>query len=216
MSTQDHASVAPNASVVNAPAANASAANYLSAPNYASAPIPGLRLSRQVGDPPPGCTLIGGIGLPWLRDLDFGTAWLDRAAALGGWPDNVRFEDLSYAAHRVMHRLEELQPGRVVLVGCMPRGDVPAGTVRRYAVADLGPLDLADVHERLTEAVGGIIDMDHTVAVCRWAKAFPPDTTVIEVEPEDREFGLGFSPAVELAVDQVMALVRRELGGGVG
>ena len=212
MSTQDHASIAPNASV----APNASAANYLSAPNYSSAPIPGVRLSRQAGDPPPGCTLIGGIGLPWLRDLDFGTAWLDRAAAQGGWPDNVRFEDFSYAAHRAMHRLEELQPARVVLVGCMPRGDVPAGTVRRYAVRDLAPLDPVEVHERLTEAVGGIIDMDHTVAVCRWWKAFPTDTTVIEVEPEDREFGLGFSPAVELAVDQVMALVRHELGGNVG
>ncbi len=187
----------------------------MSTPDYASAPIPGLRLSRQVGDPPPGCTLIGGIGLPWLRDLDFGTAWLDRASALGGWPENVRFEDLSYAAHRVMHRLEELLPGRLILVGCMPRGDSPAGTIRRYAVADLGPLDPLEVHERLTEAVGGIIDLDHTVAVCRWWNAFPNDTTIIEVEPEDRSFGLGFSPQVEDAVDKVMQLVRDELGGGV-
>ena len=184
--------------------------------DYASAPIPGIRLSRQPGDPPPGCTLIGGIGLPWLRDLDFGTTWLDRASVAGGWPESVHFEDLSYAAHRVMHRLEELRPSRVVLVGCMPRGDVPAGTVRRYAVADMAPLDLLDVHERLTEAVGGIIDMDHTVAVCRWSKAFPADTSVIEVEPEDRAFGLGFSPAVELAVDEVLALVRAQLAGTHG
>lgn len=179
--------------------------------DYSSAPIPGQRLTGQPGDPPPGGILIGGIGLPWLRDLDFGTTWLDRAIAAGGWPDDVHFEDLSYAAHRVMHRLEELQPSRVVLIGCMPRGDVPAGTVRSYAVADMPPLDPVDVHERLAEAVGGIIDMDHTVAVCRWWHTFPYDTTVIEVEPEDRAFGLGFSPAVEAAVDEVLALVRARL-----
>lgn len=180
---------------------------------YASAPIPGFQLSRQPCDPPPGCTLLGGIGLPWLRDLDFGTTWLDRASAEGDWPANIRFEDMSYAAHRVMHRLEELLPSRLVLVGCMPRGVDPAGTIRRYKIDDLPPLDLIDVQERLAEAVGGIIDLDHTIAVCRWAKVFPADTTVVEVEPEDKGFGLGFSPAVERAVDEVLLLVRRGLAG---
>ena len=88
---------------------------------------PGAQV-RPGGGAAPGCTLIGGIGLPWLRDLDFGTNWLARAAELE-WPDEVVLEDLSYAAHRVMHRLEELAPGRVVLLGCMPRGEDPAGTV---------------------------------------------------------------------------------------
>ncbi len=175
----------------------------------------GLReQSHQVADGsggfPHGCTLVGGIGLPWLRDLDFGSNWLAEASKLH-WPDHVILEDLSYAAHRVMHRLEELRPGRVVLLGCMPRGEDPAGTIRRYRLADTAPHDPAEVHERLTEAVGGIIDLEHTLAVCRYWGALPDDTVVIEVEPADSEFGWGFSPAVHAAVAEVLQIVREEV-----
>jgi hydrogenase maturation protease len=154
-------------------------------------------------------TLVGGIGLPWLRDLDFGTQFVRRVEHLD-WPEGVLVEDLSYAAHRVLHRLQELQPKKVVLVGAMPRETDPPGTVRRYAL-DLTPPDGEEVAERLGEAVGGIIDLDHTLAVVRYWRGFPADTVVIEVEPGDRSFGLGFSEAVESSVDQVMAMVREEL-----
>lgn len=160
----------------------------------------------------PGCTLVGGIGLPWLRDLDFGTNWLARAARLT-WPDGVLLEDLSYSAHRVMHRLQELQPSRVILLGCMPRRVDPAGTIRRYRVADTAMPDVEEVHDRLSESVGGIIDLDHTLAVCRHWDAFPADTIVIEVEPADTEFGWGFSEPVESAVARVLEIVRQEVGG---
>ena len=125
--------------------------------------------------------LVGGIGLPWLRDLDFGTQWVNRLAG-EQWGDDVLLEDLSYAAHRVMHRLQELTPDRVILVGAMPREVDPPGTIRRYQL-DLTVPPLDEVHDRLTEAVGGIIDLDHTLAVVRWAHAFPVDTVVIEIEP---------------------------------
>lgn len=170
---------------------------------------PGAQV-RSGGLVGPGCTLVGGIGLPWLRDLDFGTNWLARAASLP-WPDGVVLEDLSYGAHRVMHRLEELRPGRVVLIGCMPRGADPAGTVRRWSPAEAPPPDPAEVHERLAEAVGGIIDLDHTIAVCRHWEALPADTTVIEVEPAESHFGLGFSAPVTEAVDRVLDMVLDEV-----
>ena len=170
---------------------------------------PGAQV-RPGGEADPGCTLVGGIGLPWLRDLDFGTNWLARAADLP-WPDHVVLEDLSYAAHRVMHRLQELQPGRVVLLGCMPRGVDPAGTIRRYRLADSPQPDPDEVHERLTEAVGGIIDLDHTLAVCRHWEVLPPDTLVIEVEPAERDFGWGFSQPVEDAVGEVLVMVQEEV-----
>ncbi|MEO5839778.1 MAG: hydrogenase maturation protease [Acidimicrobiales bacterium] len=155
-------------------------------------------------------TLVGGIGLPWLRDLDFGTQFVRRVEDLE-WPDGVILEDLSYAGHRVLHRLQELRPDKVVLVGAFPRGRVP-GSVRRYDL-DLTPPDGDEVHERLTEAIGGVIDLDHTLAIVRYWNGFPADTVVIEVEPEDLSFGLGFTAAVEASVEVVLDLVRREVNG---
>ena len=35
---------------------------------------------------------------------------------------------------------------------------------------------------------------------------------MIEVEPEDRSFGLGFSDPVEQAMEEVLRLVREEVG----
>lgn len=157
-----------------------------------------------------GEVLVGGIGLPWLRDLDFGTKFIERVENLP-WPEGVLLEDLSYAAHRVLHRLQEIVPSKVVLVGAMPRDVDPPGTVRRYRL-DLTPPPPEEVHDRLSESVGGIIDLDHTLAVVRHWQALPVDTTVIEVEPEDRAFGLGFSDPVEQAVEEVLRLVREEVG----
>ena len=171
---------------------------------------PGAQVKPGRGEAPPGCTLVGGIGLPWLRDLDFGTNWLARAATLE-WPEGVVLEDLSYAAHRVMHRLQELQPGRVVLLGCMPRGTGPPGTIRRYPLSELPETEPTEVHERLGEAVGGIVDLDHTLSVCRHWNALPDDTVVIEVEPAESEFGWGFSQPVEDAVEEVLHMVRHEV-----
>ncbi len=143
--------------------------------------------------------LVGGVGLPWLRDLDYGTQFVRRVEA-ETWPEGVVVEDLSYSGHRVLHRMQEFRPHKVVLVGAMPRDVDPAGTVRRYKL-DLTPPDDDDVAERLAEAIGGVIDLDHTLAIVRWGKGFPADTVVIEVEPGDRSFGLGFSEEVEASVD---------------
>ena len=154
--------------------------------------------------------LVGGVGLPWLRDLDFGTQFIRRVADLE-WPPGVVVDDLSYAAHRVLHLLQELRPAKVILVGAMPRDVDPPGTIRRYKL-DLTPPPDQEVIDRLGEAVGGIIDLDHTLAVIRYWKALPEDTVVIEVEPGDRSFGLGFSNEVEAAVEPILAMVREELG----
>ena len=39
---------------------------------------------------------------------------------------------------------------------------------------------------------------------------------MIEVEPDDRSFGLGFSDPVEEAVEEVLRLVREEVGSPSG
>lgn len=155
--------------------------------------------------------LVGGIGLPWLRDLDFGTQFIRRVEDQP-WPPGVQVEDLSYSGHRVLDRLKELRPHKVILVGAMPRDVDPAGTIRRYQLDITPPPQDEALKERLAEAIGGIIDLDHTLEIVRWGKGFPADTVVIEVEPADRSFGLGFSDEVEASVDEVLALIREELG----
>jgi len=155
-------------------------------------------------------TLVGGVGLPWLRDLDFGTQFIKRVEGLE-WPDGVLVEDLSYSAHRVLHRLQELSLTKVILVGAMPREIDAPGTLRRYPL-DLTPPSDEEVADRLGEAVGGIIDLDHTLAVVRYYRGLPDDTVIIEIEPADKSFGLGFSEEIEARVDAVLAMVREELG----
>lgn len=154
--------------------------------------------------------LVGGIGLPWMRDLDFGTQFVRRVEGLD-WPAGVLVEDLSYAANRVLHLLQELRPPKVILIGAMPRDVDPPGTIRRYTL-DLTPPPDEEVQARLADAIGGTIDLDHTLAVARYWKGFPEDTVVIEVEPGDRNFGLGFTDEVEAAVSTVLAMVREEVG----
>ena len=172
----------------------------------------------RLGERPPTRVLVGGIGLPWLRDLDFGTQFLKRIDDIQ-WPEGVVVEDLSYSAHRVLHTLQDFVPDKVVLVGAMPRDVDPPGTIRRYQL-DLTPPGDEEVADRLGESVGGIIDLDHTLAVVRYWKGFPADTVVIEVEPGDRAFGLGFSDEVESVVDTVLAMIHEEVGlasdAGVG
>ncbi len=154
--------------------------------------------------------LIGGVGLPWRRDLDLGRLLMDQLAA-SEWPDGVAVEDLSYSAHRVMHTLEEIAPRKLVLVGGTSRGREP-GTVTRYPVDHAAPVDEEDVAARLGESVGGVIDLDHVVIVNRYFGTLPRDTVVIEVEVGDESFGTGYSPRVEEAIPDILKLIREEAG----
>lgn len=156
-------------------------------------------------------TLVAGFGRPGMRDLDFGrhvTRYLEGRR----WPGDVVVEDLSCAAPLVLHRLQELKPAQVVLVGAAARGLEPPGALRRYPVA-VAPAPTADAVQRsLEESLQGIVDIDHTLAVARHWGALPADTVVIEVEPADCSFGLGFSEDLAAAFDAVLAMVFEQVG----
>lgn len=152
--------------------------------------------------------LVGGVGNPWLRDLDFGPQFVRRMKDLD-WPADVMLEDAAVSAHRVLHLLQELTPERVVFVAGFPRGD-PPGTVRRREV-DTSPPDTALVEGMLGEAAGGVVDFDHTLVVARHFRALPSDTVIIEVEALDTAFGMGFSPEVEASIEPVTEMVRKEI-----
>lgn len=155
-----------------------------------------------------GRIFVGGVGNPWLGDLDFGPQFVRRYAD-AGWPEHVVVEDAAAAAHRVLHQLQDVAPDRVIFVAAFPRGD-PPGTIRRYRLDGPAP-DPDEVSARLGESAGGVIDFDHTLIVARHYGALPEDTVVIEVEAVDEAFGTTFSEAVEASFEPVLAMVREEI-----
>ncbi len=152
---------------------------------------------------------MGGIGNPFLGDLDFGPQFVRRYLH-EEWPEGVLLRDSAEAAHRVLHQLQETVPDRVVFVAAYPRGD-PPGTIRRYPL-DTGTegLDLELLAARLGEAAGGVIDFDCTLMVARYYQGLPPDTVCIEVEAVDEAFGTVFSPSVEASFEPVRKMVQEE------
>jgi hydrogenase maturation protease len=148
--------------------------------------------------------MVGGIGLPWRRDLDIGRMLIAELETLP-----VIVEDLSYSAHRVMHTLQEHEPDRLILVGSAHRGSDPPGTIRTYRPNHDFTDD--DVIAMLGEAVGGVIDLDHTLVVNQFFGALPDDTVVIEIESGDEAFGLGYSEAVEAALPALRAAILSEI-----
>ena len=171
-----------------------------------------MRLHPGVAAAPSGTrcrALVAGFGLPGMRDLDFGRRFVDYAAALD-WPTDVVVEDLSSAPHLVLHRLQELSPATIVLVGSVERGAATPGSVRHYRLDRAAPRP-ADVHLSLREGLAGASDLGHTLTVLQHWGALPADTVVVEVEPADTSFGLGFSEEVGGAIERIVDLVRAEI-----
>ena len=156
-------------------------------------------------------TLIAGFGRPGMRDLDFGRQVVEYFQQLE-WPEGVVVEDLSCSAPLVLHRLQELRPAKVVLLGSVARDLDPPATLRRYRV-DLTPPEPAAVHRSIEESVMGMVDLDHTLAMARHWGGLPVDTVVIEVEPAEASFGLGFSEDLAACLDPILDMVREELAG---
>lgn len=59
----------------------------------------------------------------------------------------------------------------------------------------------------------GMVDLDHTLAMARHWGGLPVDTVVIEVEPAEASFGLGFSEDLAACLDPILEMVREELAG---
>lgn len=153
---------------------------------------------------------MGGVGNPFLGDLDFGPQFVRRYVH-AGWPEDVLLHDSAEAAHRVLHQLQAVEPDRVIFIAAYPRGD-PPGTIRRYrldsSADDVDPELLA---ARLGEAAGGVIDFDCTLMTARYYNALPADTVCVEVEAVDEAFGTVFSPSVEASFERVLEIVREEV-----
>jgi hydrogenase maturation protease len=132
---------------------------------------------------------------PWVAD--------QLAGAQGG---GVEVEDVSYHPVGFSQNLQDRESyERVVLVGSLERGRAP-GTVTTYRWdGDLPPHD--EIQERVTEAVTGVISLDNTLIVCGALGGLPEDVRVVEVEPEDRGWGDGFSLTIEQRLPEVLEAV---------
>ena len=148
--------------------------------------------------------LIGGIGYRNLRDGSVGTWITDQLASRAA--GDVEVEDVSYHPVGLSQNLQERPDyDRVVLVGSMARGRAP-GAVDAYRWdGALPPPD--EVQMRVSEAVTGVISLENTLIVCGALGGLPEDVRVVEVEPQDENWGEGFSPVVERRLPEILEAV---------
>lgn len=155
-------------------------------------------------------TLIAGVGYRNLRDLSAGNAIVDALVALE-WPLEVEIEDLSYGPMDAIFRLREASFDRLIVVGAMARpGRIPGESYRRRWRYEPEPPEM--VQARVAEAVTGVISLDNLLVICAHFEALPPEVTVIEIEPEDDDWGDGFSPRVERVVNTLSAHLHEAFG----
>jgi hydrogenase maturation protease len=152
--------------------------------------------------------MIAGVGYTNLRDLSLGPVLVPRLQQLE-WPPGVDVDDWSFGPIAVVQRLED-RPGyydRIVLVSAVSRGREPGGI---FCYRWRGELPGDDqIQERVGEAVTGIISLDNLLIIAERFGAFPKDVLVVEVEPEDSDWGPGFSSRVQAAQERVIDCVRQ-------
>ena len=152
--------------------------------------------------------VVGGVGHLYQGDLDLGRLAVERLAHddLG---EGVAVEEFSYGAVAVAHRLQELAPELLVLVGATTRGR-PPGSVERREVTML-PRSPEEIQVAVADAVTGYIDLDLVLEVAQGLGALPPRVVTIEVEPARTEPSEQLSSEAERGLLEALALVRTEL-----
>lgn len=154
--------------------------------------------------------LVAGVGYRNLRDMSLGPLLVDRLQK-SEWPDGIEVEDLSYGPIAIMHALDERAPyDRMVFVAGAKRGGQP-GRIRRFPWRHELPDD-EEIHQRVTEAATGVIDLENLLIVATYFRKLPQDVVVFEVEAADDSFGESMTPIVENAIPQLIELLRTEAG----
>jgi hydrogenase maturation protease len=155
--------------------------------------------------------LIAGVGYSHLSDLSFGPMLIEDLQDRD-WPDRVQIEDLSYGPIAVLQWFQD-EPGKfdqAIFVGAMQRENGVPGEIRSYHW-NPGELDPKDVHERVTEAVTGIVSLENLLMIMDYFGVLPGRSLVIEIEPADIEFGLELSPSGKRRLAEVRKVIEREV-----
>ncbi len=161
--------------------------------------------------------LVAGVGYHHLSDLSFGPKLVERLRDMT-WPDEVWIEDFSYGPIAILHWFEE-SPGkkfeRAIFAGAVERGREP-GTLATYDWFFASPPDPDVVQERVSEALTGVINLENLLIIAQHFGALPPETSVVELEPVEREWGLELSPLCEERLEQAAEWIHREVHSGAG
>ena len=152
-------------------------------------------------------TLVAGIGYCHQSDLSVGPFLADRFTR-EAWPSGVDVDDVSYGPVAVAQTLEDATPAytRIVLVAAVDRG-LPPGSLRSYRWDGVLP-GADEVQARVGQAITGIVDLDNLLVVVRQFGALPPSVFVVEVQPEDQEFGVRFSGTIEAQLNDIARTAR--------
>jgi hydrogenase maturation protease len=153
--------------------------------------------------------LVGGVGELFQSDLDVGRRAVESLRKEDP-PDGVFVEELTYGAIAVTHRLDELRPDALVLVGARDEPGRPPGTVARRVVHELD-VDPEAVQGAVLNAGVGYVDLDLLLTVAAGFDALPKRTVVIEVQPEATGPGTDLSASAAAALDRVLQKVRDEV-----
>lgn len=152
--------------------------------------------------------LVGGVSELYQGDLDLGRRAAQRLAA-ERFGDHVLVEDLHYGAVAVVHRLRDVNPSTLILVGATARGREP-GTVDRQR-ASPPELTIVQTQAAVGDAVVGYVGLDLIVDVAAGFDALPPRTVLIDVEPASTAPSDQLSPTGAAALEQAVAMVRSEV-----
>lgn len=154
--------------------------------------------------------LLAGVGYSHLSDLSFGPFVVERLRQMS-WPEDVQIEDFSFGPIGVLMRLED-EPAkfeRAFFIGAVERDRAP-GTLQVYRWEGV-PDDPEQVQARIAEAVTGVIGLENLLVITDHFGVLPSDTTVIELEPVEREWGLEMSRLAQRRLEEAVARIRAEV-----
>ncbi len=158
--------------------------------------------------------LIAGVGYQFLGDLSFGPKLVERLQGMT-WPEEVRVEDFGYGPLAILDWFEE-SPGktfeRAILAGAVERGRKP-GTLTTYSWIS-GTLDRDLVQGCVLEAGAGVISLENLLIVAQHFGALPADTSVVELEPVEKEWNTELSALGQERLEQAIEWIQREVHSG--
>ncbi len=155
--------------------------------------------------------LVAGVGYQHLSDLSFGSVLVERMQAMD-WPDDVCIEDFGWGPISILHWFEE-SPGRkferAIFAGAVERGREP-GKLYTYAWLADRP-DPEVVQERISEALTGVISLENLLIIAQHFEALPSDTTVVELEPVEQEWGSDLSEIGQARMEEAITWIQNEV-----